>query len=416
MAPVAHDIVNPATYTDPSRLHAAYATLRRDAPVAWVEHPDYRPFWALTRHADIAEVARRNRTFINAPRLTLIPRAVEEGLAAQGMGRERSVRTLIDMDEPDHRKYRQVTQSWFLGPGVARFQARVDSIAARFVDRMAAMDGRCDFARDIANWVPLHVIMGILGLPEKDAPFILRSTQAMVAASDPELQRNAAQYGTEEFQQLFAYLGELVERRRREPTDDLGSVIANGLVDGAQMGMLETLSYLMITATAGHETTSAAMAGGLLALLQHPVAMQSLREQPQLWDTAADEVVRWVSPIRHFMRTATEDCVIGGVAIGAGQALAMFYLSANRDALAFDAPFEFRPDRTPNRHLGFGIGSHFCLGRLLALAEIKTLLRALLARFDAIELDGEPVWVQSNFVGGLKRLPLRYSLAAKAQA
>ena len=178
----ARDIVDPATYTDPQRLHAAYAALRRETPVAWVEHPDYRPFWALTRHADIAHVSRRNQAFVNAPRLTLIPRAVEEGLAAKGMGRERSVRTIIDMDEPDHRKYRMVTQSWFLGPGVARFQARVQAIVGRFADRMAEMDGRCDFAQDIANWVPLHVIMSILGLPEEDAPFILRSTQAMLAA------------------------------------------------------------------------------------------------------------------------------------------------------------------------------------------------------------------------------------------
>jgi cytochrome P450 len=408
--PTAIDIVSASLYATPAELHPRYAALRRDEPVAWVEHPAYRPFWAVTRHADITDVELKNTLFINAPRLTLIPKQVEENLSLMGQGREKSVRTIIDMDEPDHRKYRNVTQSWFMGAGVARFQDRVEATARRFVDRVAEMEGRCDFSRDVANWVPLQVIMSILGLPEEDAPFILRSTQAMLAASDPELQRDQAQYGTGEFQKLFEYLGEIVERRRREPTDDLGSVIANGLIDGAPMGMLETLSYLMIASTAGHETTSSALGGGLLALIEQPAAMDALRTDPGLWATGADEVVRYVSPIRHFMRTAVEDTVIGTTPIRAGDAVAMFYLSANRDETVFEEPFEFRPGRTQNRHLGFGRGAHFCLGRLLALTEIRTLFKELLSRTTAIELDGEPQWVESNFVGALKRLPVRITM------
>ncbi|HVN41187.1 MAG TPA: hypothetical protein VMT50_00265, partial [Steroidobacteraceae bacterium] len=282
--PTPIDIVSPALYATPSELHARYAALRHGEPVAWVEHPAYRPFWAITRHEDITEIAQNNELFINAPRLTLIPRAAEEYQASIGMGREKSVRTIIDMDEPDHRKYRAVTQNWFLGRGVARLQGRLEEIARRYVDRIAEMDGRCDFARDIANWVPLTVIMSIIGLPEQDAEFILRSTQALLAASDPDLQRDQKQYGTAEFQQLFTYLNEFVQRWRKEPTEDLGSVIAAGLVDGAPMGLLETLSYLMIASTAGHETTSSAMGGGLLALIEHPAAMAELRANPALWD------------------------------------------------------------------------------------------------------------------------------------
>lgn len=198
--------------------------------MAGVEHPAYRPFWALTRHGDIADVARCTALLVSAPRLTLIPRAVEERLGAGGQGREKSVRTIIDMDEPDHRKYRSVTQNWFLGPGVARFQGRVEAIARRFVDRIGEMDGRCDFAQDIDNWVPLHVIMSVLGLPEQDAPFILRSTQAMLAASDPEPQADQARYGTTEFQQRFACLGEVVERRNL--ARDLLAYRAAGFLNG----------------------------------------------------------------------------------------------------------------------------------------------------------------------------------------
>jgi len=405
--PTSIDIITPALYANPAELHARYATLRRDSPVVWVDHPAYRPFWAVTRHADIVEISQNNELFINAPRLTLIPKTAEAHQASIGMGREKSVRTIIDMDEPDHRKYRTVTQNWFLGRGVAKLAPRIEVIAKRYVDLIAEKGGTCDFARDIANWVPLTVIMGILGLPEEDAPFILKSTQALLAASDPDLQRDQNLYGTAEFQQLFAYLNDFVQRWRKEPTDDLGSVIANGLVDGAPMGLLETLSYLLIASTAGHETTSSAMGGGMLALIEQPAALATLRADPSLWETTADEVVRFVSPVRHFLRTAVKDTVVGGVQVRAGEAVCMFYLSANRDETVFDAPFEFRPGRTPNRHLGFGTGAHYCLGRLLALAELRALFRELLARTSAIQLDGEPQWTESNFVGALKSLPVR---------
>jgi cytochrome P450 len=405
------DIVSPQIYTDPAVLHERYARLRRSAPISWCEHAAYRPFWALVSHKDISEVSRQNDLFINAPRLTLIPKVVEEHLLATGRGRDGSVRTIIDMDEPDHRNYRKITQGWFLGPGVAKFEDRVQAIASRCVSRMAELGGDCDFARDVANWFPLHVIMSILGLPEEDAPFILRSTQAMLAASDPELQQNQQEYGTAEFEQLFAYLGTIVEKRRREPTDDLGSVIANGLVNGQAMGMLETLSYLMLASTAGHETTSSAIAGGLLALLENPAAEKATRQDPSLWDTGADEIVRWVSPIRHFMRTTARDCILGDKEIKAGDSLAMFYLSANRDEEVFDKPYEFNPARSPNRHLGFGMGGHFCMGRLLALTEIRTLMREIQSRVSSIAIAGDPQWIQSNFVGALKHLPVHYKMA-----
>jgi hypothetical protein len=404
--PTTIDILTPSLYADPAELHARYAQLRRENPVVWMDHPAYRPFWAVTRHADVLSISQNNQVFINAPRLVLIPRKAEEYQESIGMGRQKSVRTIIDMDEPEHRKYRAVTQNWFLGRGVARLQGGIEQIARHYVDLIAEKGGRVDFAQEVANWMPLRVIMKILGLPEDDAPFILRSTQAILAASDPDMQRDQQLYGTAEFQELFKYLNGFVERWRREPSDDLGSVIANGLVDGAPMGLLETLSYLMIASTAGHETTSSAMGGALLALIEQPAAMAALRANPALWDTAADEVVRFVSPVRHFLRTATVDTEVGGVAIRAGEAVCMFYLSANRDETVFEAPFEFRPGRTPIRHLGFGAGAHYCLGRLLALAELRALFRELLSRSSDIALDGEPRWTESNFVGSLKHLPV----------
>ena len=408
LAPV-NDIVSPGVYANPELLHARYARYRREEPVAWIDQEPYRPFWAVTRHADIMEVERQHQIFINEPRVTLVPREVEDQTTAALGKRTAMVRSLLDMDEPDHRKYRAVAQSWFMGPGVARFQSRVDTVCSNWIDRMQEQGGQCDFAADIANFVPLSVIMTILGLPESDMQFVLRSTQQLFGASDPDMQDDSGDYGRTVFMQLMGYLGELVERRRREPTDDLASVIANGVIDGAPMAMLETLSYLLVTSTAGHETTASALAGGLLAMLQKPDQLQLLRERPELWNEgAADEVVRWVTPIRHMMRTATQDYVLRGQQIKVGDSLAMLYLSANRDEEAFVDPFRFDVQRTNSRHLAFGFGVHFCLGRLLALNEIKSFFKQLLQRVEHIELAGEAVQAQSNFVGTLKSLPVRY--------
>lgn len=406
-----HDIVSPSVYANPALLHERYTRYRREQPVAWIDQEPYRPFWAVTRHADIIEVEKQNMLFINEPRANIIPKAVEDATIAALGSRTAAVRTIIDMDEPDHRKYRNVTQSWFLGPGVARFQGKVEALCSSWLDRMRDLGGECDFARDIANFIPLAVIMTILGLPEKDMDFVLRSTQQLFGASDPDMRDDKGDYGVTVFNELMAYLGELVAQRRREPTDDLASVIANGMIDGAPMAMLETLSYLMIASTAGHETTSSAMAGGLLALLQHPDQMRKVTERPELWDnTAMDEVLRWVTPVRHQMRTATEDYVLNGQQIRAGDGLAMLYLSANRDEAVFTDPFRFDVERPAGRHLAFGIGTHFCLGRLLAMTELRTLFRQLLSRVEHIELAGEAKQAESNFIGGLKTLPVRYRM------
>ncbi len=404
-----YDITSPKAYTNPHQLHQDYALFRRESPVAWIDQEPYRPFWAVLKHADIIEVEKQNTLFINEPRANIIPRQVEDETLRTLGSRTKAVRTIIDMDEPDHRKYRNITQSWFLGPGVAKFQGHIDATCARWLDRMRDMGGECDFARDIVNYIPLYVILGILGIPEKDGPFILRTTQALFGAADPDL-RTADDGGVAVFHELMGYMAELVAQRRAQPTEDLGSVIANGMIDGAPMAMLETLSYLLIAATAGHETTSSAMAGGMLALLENPDQLQLLRQRPDLINNAADEIIRWVTPARHQMRTATQDYVLRGVHIKKGDSLAMYYLSANRDEDVFDNPFQFDIQRSAAKHLAFGIGTHFCLGRLLALTELRTFFTQLLQRTEHIELVDEPIWVESNFITGLKRMNVRYRM------
>ena len=265
--------------------------------------------------------------------------------------------------------------------------------------------------RDIAAWFPLRVVMSLLGVPPSDEPLMLKLTQELFGPEDPDMRRSGTDVDL--MQALFDfndYFNRLTEDRRRTPREDLASVIANAEIDGKPIPEFERNSYYVIVATAGHDTTSSSIAGGMLALLQRPDEMARLRAEPVLLPKAAEEMIRWTTPVKHFLRTATDDTTIRGQTIRAGDSLMLCYASGNRDEEVFEDPFRFRVDRDPNPHLAFGFGAHLCLGRVLAKMEIETVFRQILSRVDAIELAGEPALVQSNFVSGLKTLPIRYRL------
>jgi cytochrome P450 len=403
--------IDPTAYADEDRFHRATAVLRKDDPIHLVEHPDFPPFWAITRHEDVYEIELHPHSFHNAPVSILADKAT---LAQQEAGGS-LLRTLIHMDDPDHKAHRALTVDWFKPRSLARLQDRLDELARRYVDRMVDLGGECDFARDVAMQYPLHVILSILGLPESDYARMLQLTQEMFGAQDPELARSANPADLLAVLQDFVqYFNALTVDRRESPADDLASTIANGRLggtaDGEAMGIIETISYYIIVATAGHDTTASAMAGGVQALLEHPDQMQRLRDDPGLIDSAVDEIIRWVTPVKHFMRNATEDYEVSGHRFQAGDMLLLSYPSANRDEDVFDDPFAFDVGRSPNPHLAFGFGAHYCLGAKLAKMEIKALLTELLGRIGSIELNGEPALSQTIFVGGLKRLPIRYEI------
>ena len=212
-------------------------------------------------------------------------------------------------------------------------------------------------------------------------------------------------------QDFFVYFSALTDARKAEPTSDLASVIANATIDGEPIGIMEQISYYVIVATAGHDTTSSAMAGGLQALIEHPDQLARLQADPSLLPTAVDEIIRWVTPVKHFMRNCTTTYELRGHTFEKGDAVLLSYPSANRDEEVFTDPFRFDVGRTPNKHLAFGFGVHYCLGAMLARMEIKAVLTELLPRLRSIELAGEPAEMQTLFVGGLKRLPIAYELA-----
>ena len=257
---------------------------------------------------------------------------------------------------------------------------RMDALAKESVDRLFALGGECDFYNEIAIYYPLRVLMTILGLPPEDEQRLLKITQAYFGGGDPEMQK-----GDDLIDATMAYVEyfkDVAKERRQNPKDDVATVIATSEIDGRPIEDFEAYSYYMALASAGHDTTSATIAGGLLALIENPDAMARLQRDPEIIPDAAEEMVRWVSPVKHFFRTAAVDYEIRGKKIKAGDSLFISFPSGNRDEEAFDRPFEFIPDRSPNRHLGFGFGIHACIGRHLAKAEIVAFFRELLKRID----------------------------------
>lgn len=403
--------ISPHMFADMTEWHRVAAEIRRDEPVMRVEADGWPAFWAITTHADVFEVSRRSDVFWNTEKSAPGPDLQYDMLQAMGI---ELPRTLVHIHGDAHQKLRNVTNDWFKPAAVKRLQPAIDSIAEEYADLLVEMGGECDLATDLAVPFTLRVIMSIFGVPESDERFMLELTQGLFGAADPEYLGDfsdplaSVQNSIRKFE---SYFDELTAARQAEPTDDLATVIANGLVDGAPMGERERLWYYIIVATAGHDTTSFSFSGGMEQLLRNQDQLRALQADPSLSTNAAEEMIRWTSPVRSFFRWAQEDTQIGGVDIPEGDVVLTSYPSANRDETVFADPDRFditRPDA--NKLLSFGLGMHYCLGSQVARREVRTLLEKVLARVDTIELAGEPEWTGAHFVSGVKHLPVRYTL------
>ena len=363
---IARTIVDPKAYADGTRIDDAFTWLRREAPLAQAHIEGFDPFWVITRHADIQAVERDNQLFHNGDRATTLT-TIEGDRKVREMtgGSPHLVRSLVQMDNPDHFAYRRLTQAWFLPQNLRSLEGRIRELAREAVDRMAAMGGRCDFARDIAFLYPLRVIMEVLGVPQIDEPRMLRLTQELFGSADPDINRSgetvaSIDQGIDDLQKtvldFMTYFGAMTEDRRASPRQDLASVIANGQIDGKPLGHLEAMSYYIITATAGHDTTSNSTAGGLWALAENPDQFIKLKADPSLIAGHVEESIRWVTPVKHFMRSATADTEISGQPFAKGDWMMLCYPSGNRDEAVFDAPFAYDITRSPNKHVAFGYG------------------------------------------------------------
>jgi len=417
--PVAETLVDAPSYAD-ERIHDAYRWLRANEPLGVAQPEGYDPFWVVTRHADILEISRQNDLFHSGDKATTIVSAEGDArIRKMTGGSPHLVRSLVQMDAPDHPKYRVLTQAWFLPQNIRKLEERIREIARASVDKMMATDGQCDFVKEIALHYPLHVIMEIMGVPEGDEPRMLMLTQELFGAADPELNRQRErQQNADDVAALpgvladfYQYFGKLSAARRENPQGDLASVIANSQIDGRPISEFEAMSYYVIVATAGHDTTSSTTAGAMRALAENPDQLAWVKEDLSRVPGLIEEAIRWTTPVKTFMRSATADAEIAGRAIAKDDWLMLCYASGNRDESVFDEPFRFRADRTPNKQLAFGYGAHVCLGQHLARMEMRILYEELLPRLKAVELNGEPRMSQAVFVNGLKTLPIAFEAA-----
>jgi hypothetical protein len=323
------------------------------------------------------------------------------------------------MDEPEHMKYRLLTQAWFMPASIKKREADVRALAQEAVAQFAALPGACDFVNDVALHYPLRVVMNILGVPQEDYPRMLRLTQELFGAQDPDTQRFQEALDVDQYMQMLlavvqdfsAYFETISADRRANPRDDLATLIANAQIDGAPMGQFEATGYYTIVATAGHDTTSSSTAGAMWALATVPGLLERVRGDLSLVPALIEEAIRWTTPVKTFMRSPSEDTELRGRKIAKGDWMMLCYASGNRDEEVFPESDSFNIDRTPNRQLAFGFGAHLCLGQHLARMEMRILFEELLPRLKSVSLDGEPRYTESWFVNGLKKLPIKFELA-----
>lgn len=401
-----------AAYADEEHWHSVATRVRQQHPVHLVARPGWPTVWAIMKHADVMAVERRHDIFLNTEWVLYQPAATMAALKQNDL----VPRTIIQMDDPEHRQYRSLTVDRFTAASLRRhMQERLDALSKEIVDRMEESGGECDFVTDFANLYPLRVILGMLGVPREQEAAVLDITRQNMSTTDPEYAKSgdpAADF-VDSLDRMIDHLGGLTELRRAHPTDDLASVIANGTIDGELLGSAEANFYYAILATAGHDTVAATLAGGLEVLIRHPDAREELAEHPELIPNAVEEILRWVSPAKGFMRLATEDFELQGKTVKAGERVLLSYPSANRDEDVFADPFTFDIHRTnANRNIAFGFGKHFCLGAQLARMELRSFFTALVPRLADIELAGTVERSHSTVVSGVKHLPVSYRMRA----
>jgi cholest-4-en-3-one 26-monooxygenase len=398
------DLVDADRYARRGYPHEVWTRLRAEAPVAYFEPPGFRPFWAITKFADIMQISAQPLRFSSAQGVML---------AREGAAPVPPSEMVVLLDPPRHGPMRRVVTGRFTPRAVRAERGDIERIAAEVLEAAApaGKSGEFDFVQKVAAPFPLAVMAWMLGVPRDDWPLLYRWTNEVIGKDDPEFRPPGERPG-QTFRrargELHAYFDALIGQRRRDPADDLVSVLIRAELDGAPLNAEQLLDYCEVLVEAGNETTRNAITGGVLAFCEHPSEWERLRAHPELLPDAVEEILRWVSPIIYFARVATEDCELRGAKIHAGDQVAMYFASANRDEEVFEDPFTFRIDRRPNSHLAFGFGEHFCMGAHLARVELEVMFRLLLERYEHFELSGPVERLRSAINGSIKHLPIAY--------
>jgi len=383
--------------------HEMFRRLRAEQPVSWHDVPGGQGFWSFVKHADVVEINRDAERF-SSERAGVTLQDPEDigGFDMRGV-------MMLETDPPRHTRYRLLVNKGFTPRMIGVLEQYLRNRATLIVDNVIER-GECDFVVDLASELPLQAIAEIMGVPQEDRKLIFEWSNAMVGADDPEFAASPDEAMTASAQ-LYAYANELAKERRRDPRDDIVTKLINAEVEGEQLSELEFDMFMLLLAVAGNETTRNTTAWGMWALMQNPDQYAALCADPDArLGTAVEEILRWASPVMYFRRTATSDTEVGGQAISEGDKVVMWHISANRDEAVFDDPFRFDITRDPNDHVAFGGGGHhFCLGANLARAELGFIFEEILERIPDMHLTGEPSILRSNFIGGIKHMPVAFT-------
>ena len=402
------DILDPDVYVG-GVPHAAFQRLRDEDPVSWWPEPDGRGLWAVTRYDDVVAVSRQSQVFSSAAGIRIEDMQPDE-LAAR--------RTMMELDPPAHTTYRRLVQPPFSFREVASYE-----LALRLMAQSVIADARAhttfDFVDLLARQLPMRMLGTLLGVPDEDGPWLVRRGDALIGNADPEVTdtpvglANTDAYRLLPFRspvslELFAYAAEQARRRREHPTDDVISLLLRPTRDGTPLSDDEFKNFFTLLVAAGNDTTRYSITAGMRALLEHPAQLAALRDDPSLVPGAVEEMLRWGSVTMHFRRTAVVDATLSGTAIRAGDKVLIWFLSGDFDERRFPRPFDFDIRRTPNEHLAFGLKSpHKCLGEHLARLEMRVFFEELLPALADIRVNGPVARLRSNFIAGIKRLPVR---------
>ena len=404
------NIVDPDAYLN-GVPHATFTRLRAEDPVSWWEEEQGSGFWAVTRYQDILAVSHNTRVFSSA-----------RGIRLEDMKEDelRARCTMMELDPPKHTNYRRIVQPPFTNKEVMAVENGIQLLAKAVVDDVFGKP-EIDFVDQVARQLPMRMLGRMLGIPDNDGPWLVRQGDALIGNTDPEFTTHPVdKVDTDEYRllpfrspvsrDLFAYALEQARSRHEKPSDDLISRLLQPKRDGEHLTDHEFQNFFTLLVAAGNDTTRYSMAAGLLALIEHPEQLAELRDDPSLLASATEEILRWGTVTMHFRRTATTDTELAGKAIKAGDKVLLWFISGDYDERQFPDPFRFDIKRSPNEHLAFGLKSpHKCIGEHLARVEIRALLAELLPRLAKIEIHGRVERLRSNFISGIKHLPLKLS-------
>lgn len=414
VAPLFH----PATFGVRGAVDEILRQIRADYPLSIAEVPAFDPHWIVSRHADIAEVSKRNDVFVNSIRsATLAPTAGEELVKQFTGGDPNLFHSLVQMDGAEHKSHRAVTAKYLNPVSIRSLEPHIRNSAKRHVEKLLASGGRLDWAKEVAAQFPLEVVLGLVGVPKADHPQMLRLTQWLFSWADPDLGRPGCDPADPQqqarswkliFDEFSEYFLELTRERREQPRDDIASLIAGAQFDNEPMSNWNAISYFAILATAGHDSSAHTMSTSMWELAENPGLWRQLKADEGRIPAFINESIRWATPVKQFVRTAIEDTELAGQKIRKGDRLYLSYPSANRDEKVFPNPFDFSLDRAINKQLSFGFGGHVCLGQHLARMEMQCLWEELLPRLQSVSMAGEGKLIHSEFVSGPKSVPIEF--------